>query len=56
MRLFHCQNSCCLRFLYGSNAVVQHQLMQTDKWTDMMKLIGAFCDYVNVPENEQKMP
>jgi hypothetical protein len=23
-----------------------------DRETDMMKLIGAFCEYVNLPKNE----
>jgi len=27
--------------------------MQTDGWTDITKLIGAFCDYANATKNAQ---
>ena len=60
MRLFRCQSSCRLKFLYGSNAVAQCRNMRarthTHTWKDMSKLLGTCCDYVNAPENEQNMP
>jgi Fe-S-cluster formation regulator IscX/YfhJ len=29
--------------------------MQTDRWTDMKKLIVALCSFENVPKNEIKV-
>jgi len=30
---------------------VEAELFRVDRWTDMAKLISAFCNFANVPDN-----
>jgi hypothetical protein len=32
-------------------AMLIHEARQTERWPDMMKVTGAFCDYANAPKN-----